>query len=404
MSISSLEPTLVSDAELLNEARRVFTLGGKLGRHLHANTLRAVAELLYTVNCYYSNLIEGHDTHPISIERAMNASYERDPIKRDLQIEAIAHIEVQKLIEHESLTYPGRNICDKEFLCWIHKEFYKRMPAALRRVRNPETGQVRSVVPGSLRSFPVRVGIHIPPDSDELPALLNRCAEVYNPALHTGSEGLLAAAAAHHRILWVHPFADGNGRVVRLLTDAYLARIGMESHGLWSVSRGLARRRDEYRSALQEADEPRRNNYDGRGNLSRRALVEFCRFFLAVCDDQISYMGGLLQVDALADRMAAYCKGREVGAIPDSNGKTDVSMTFRPEAALLLRQLIFRGSLERAEIGTVTNLKERTSRRLVSQLAEEGFILSDSHRAPIRLRFPAHAGTYLFPQLYAPQI
>ena len=47
------------------------------------------------MNCYYSNLIEGHDTHPIDIERALKNDYSQDAHKRDLQLEAKAHIAVQ---------------------------------------------------------------------------------------------------------------------------------------------------------------------------------------------------------------------------------------------------------------------------------------------------------------------
>jgi Fic family protein len=50
------------------------------------------------MNCYYSNLIEGHDTHPVDIERALKNDYSQDRRKRDLQLEAKAHIAVQRWI------------------------------------------------------------------------------------------------------------------------------------------------------------------------------------------------------------------------------------------------------------------------------------------------------------------
>ncbi len=43
------------------------------------------------MNCYYSNLIEGHDTHPVDIERALRHDYSDDPRTRNLQLEAAAH-------------------------------------------------------------------------------------------------------------------------------------------------------------------------------------------------------------------------------------------------------------------------------------------------------------------------
>lgn len=52
----------------------------------------ALAALVRSMNCYYSNLIEGHNTHPIDIERALNDTFSEDPKKRDLQLEAKAHV------------------------------------------------------------------------------------------------------------------------------------------------------------------------------------------------------------------------------------------------------------------------------------------------------------------------
>jgi Fic family protein len=94
--------------------------------------------------------------------------------------------------------------------------------------------------------------------------------KVYNPLI----------AAAHHRLAWIHPFGDGNGRVVRLHSHALLIRHGLAGHGLWTLSRGLARQRQRYYAALEAADRGRRNDLDGRGNLSDAALADFCVFFL----------------------------------------------------------------------------------------------------------------------------
>ena len=80
---------------------------------------------------------------------------------------------------------------------------------------------------------------------------------------------LIKAACAHQRLAWVHPFVDGNGRAARLQTHCALLPI---SFGLWSANRGLARRRDEYYARLAVADEPRRGDLDGRGNLSEEGL------------------------------------------------------------------------------------------------------------------------------------
>jgi len=71
---------------------------------------------------------------------------------------------------------------------------------------------------------------------------------------------------------------------------------GIDAHGLWSVSRGLAgglKSRTEYKQMMDRADTPRQGDLDGRGNLSQKALIEFTDWFLRVCLDQVTFMSGL---------------------------------------------------------------------------------------------------------------
>jgi Fic family protein len=89
---------------------------------------------------------------------------------------------------------------------------------------------------------------------------------------------MIAMAAAHHRLNCIHPFPDGNGRVSRLMSHAMAHAAGIAAHGLWSVSRGLARglqHPTDYKSMMDHADSPREGDLDGRGNLSQRALEDF---------------------------------------------------------------------------------------------------------------------------------
>ena len=401
-----IEPLVPDDVSLSERATLLLKASSKLGGHTHPTTIRAVSELLRTVNCYYSNLIEGHDTHPVDIDRAMRGDYAGDPDARDLQIEARAHIDVERLIEDRLNAEPTINPCASAFVRWVHREFYERMPAELRIVRNPDATREEVVEPGELRAFDVRVGRHIAPSPDEIAAALSRYAEVYTPERYSAAEGFALAGAMHHRLLWIHPFGDGNGRVTRLVTNAWLRRVGVGSLGLWSTSRGLARRRDEYKSALAAADAPRWNDVDGRGNLSMRGLNAFCAYFLEVCADQISYMSTLLDVDGFADRMLAYGKAREARIFSDPNARASGSRgrprVWRSEATRLLYDLVYRGEVARGEIVGRTGLEPRTARRLVEALTLEGFMTSESRRAPLRLAIPSHAAAYLFPDLYAP--
>jgi Fic family protein len=118
-------------------------------------------------------------------------------------------------------------------------------------------------------------------------------------------DSIIAAATAHHRLLWIHPFTDGNGRVARLMSHAML-RDALETGGIWSIARGLARRESEYKEHLERCDELRHGDLDGRGNLSTACLADFAEFFLRVCLDQITFMASLVQPDRLRKRVVLW--------------------------------------------------------------------------------------------------
>ena len=123
----------------------------------------------------------------------------------------------------------------------------------------------------------MKVGAHIPISPGALPRFLERFETAYSGLGKT--DAILAAAGAHHRLLWIHPFLDGNGRVARLMSHAMLLET-LDTGGVWSIARGLARNVAAYKSGLAACDLPRRNDLDGRGSLSEEALAEFTRFFL----------------------------------------------------------------------------------------------------------------------------
>ena len=395
--IHQMTPLLPEETDELQDlALEVLQKSAALGNRQHPVTLGTLRELLRIINSYYSNLIEGHNTHPYDIVRAMQKEYDSEPAKRDLQMESVAHITVQKDMERKLREEPEVNMTGREFLCYLHREFYRQLPEAFRVVTNAETGKKSVVVPGELREESVKVGYHEPPAHDSLNAFLQRFAEFYAPEQHHGALKLVAAAAAHHRLMWVHPFLDGNGRVARLFTEAYFHRIPVHGFGLWSVSRGLARRNVDYKSALARADAPRRNDLDGRGNLSNEGLISFCRFFLDVCLDQVEYMGGLLRLEELVERIRRYVELRGSGMIPGPAGEKGL----RVETARMLQEVLVKGEAARGAVIAASGLKERTGRSLLCQLIAEGLLVSDTPKGNVRLGFPIHAAGWFFPDLY----
>ena len=276
-TIAAMEPLLPDDnKELEDLATDLVAKASGLATRLHPVLRASVGDLVRSMNCYYSNLIEGHNTLPVDIDRAMNNELATEPERRNLQLEARAHIDVQRMIDRGDGPSP---VMSEAFITWTHRNFCGRLPAEMLVVENPKSGRKITMAPGVLRSEHVRVGRHVAPDPVDLPAFIKRFAEGYTSPNLSRLRKIIGVAASHHRLAWIHPFLDGNGRVARLFSHALLRELNVGSE-LWSVSRGLARSVDNYKTMLQVADEPRRGDLDGRGNLTMAGLTQFCRYFL----------------------------------------------------------------------------------------------------------------------------
>jgi len=389
-----MEPLFPGENKTLADlAMKVYADAAELSGLVHPITRKEIARLLRHINSYYSNRIEGEHTAPADIEKAVKREYSKDEAKKRLQLLSVAHIDVQKRIDERFESGEDVSVCSADFLCWIHKEFYERVPDSFLNIYHPDREETISMVPGKLRKENVTVGNHLPPVWESLPEFLKRFEEVYASESVYGHKKLIAAAASHHRLTWVHPFLDGNGRVSRLFTYAFMRKSGIESHGLWTLSRGLARNSDEYKTMLATADSSRRGDYDGRGNLSEKALAEFSTFFFEIAADQIVFMKKLLLLDGLYKRIVSYVNRRADQTLPDEKA-------LRPEAKYVLTEVMMRGEIARGEVPRLIGLGERTATDLIKQLLDEELVHSESHRAPLRFHIPGKVVGYYFPDLY----
>jgi Fic family protein len=385
-----LEPCFVEEATdvLLDLLVDLPAAAARLTARLHPKTAENLADLVRVMNCYYSNVIEGHTTRPRDIERALADDLDTDAARRNLQLEAREHIRVQRLIDRAFVEGTLPEPASTDFICYLHREFYRDAPEALLRVEGAGHGFL--MIPGEVRSRPehdVAVGRHEPPSSTAVLQFMAYFECRYDFASLGPAMRLLALPAAHHRLNFIHPFPDGNGRVSRLMSHAMALNAGIGAHGLWSISRGLARgieSRTEYMNMMDHADMPRQGDLDGRGNLSLRALREFCQWFLEVCLDQVRFMEEMFDLNQLAERLKGYGERRG----------------WRAEAAVLLAEVLRRGEIPRGDAQSITKLKERTNRDLLAFLLAEGMLGSDSPKGPVSLRFPAKSLDVVFPRLF----
>ena len=389
-SPSSMEPLFPEkgEAPLGELAAELLKRSGALFGRLPDPTRDAIAEILRYTNCYYSNLIEGHATHPADIERAMRADFAAEPRQKDLQLEARAHVEVQQAMEQKLRNEPTLSPYAPEFLTWIHHAFYEKLPVEFRTVRNPETGAVHTVEPGECRRIEVKVGRHVAPAATNLPAFLQRFCRAYSAPELPVQRRMIALAAAHHRLAWIHPFLDGNGRVVRLFSHAVAIRLGIDGHGLWTISRGLARTKARYYELLQYADAPRQGALDGRGNLSEKSLHTFCTYFLEQMLDQMQFMHDRIRPGQLEKQAALYVKTRDL-----FGRHNDIALR-------LIREAITQGEFARGEAALITGKAVSTAREILAKVLASGLLTSPSERGPVRFGLPMESLDTLLPGLF----
>jgi hypothetical protein len=131
----------------------------------------------------------------------------------------------------------------------------------------------------------------------------------------------------------------------------------LDTGGIWSVARGLARNLATYRGHL-------------------------------MAFDQVRFMEELVEPNRLRDRIRRWAEeGTRAGALPSRTGA-------------LLETLLFRGELPRGEVGTVLGVVDRHARRIVSALIDQGVLASASARGSLTLTFPAALASRWMPGLF----
>jgi Fic family protein len=380
------------DQELLVLCEKVCIESASLKGSHNQQVINTIKELLRITNSYYSNMIESEGTHPIDIEKAMKRDFYEDDRKKRLQLLSLAHIETQRFIESYIQKNQSTNIYTKDFIKRIHQKFYtmESMDSFLEIKYNDKTFKM---MPGEFRKQDVHVGKHIAPKHNTIEAMFNSFTNQYKDIYNSSTKAtkLLYALSSHHRLLWIHPFLDGNGRISRLFLDAAFLNIDLDGYGLWNLSRGLARDTQNYKENLSFADMNRQDMTDGRGVLSLRGLKYYLKFMLETALDQISFMSNNLQLNKLGDRIDKFVMLSEQNMI-------DIA-PLPKYSSMLFKELLIQGEIQRGKVKNIIGKKDRTASTLIKTLLEMDYLESDSPKGAIRLKFNTRFASYVFPEL-----
>ncbi|WP_426077995.1 Fic family protein [Janthinobacterium sp. PSPC3-1] len=111
--------------------------------------------------------------------------------------------------------------------------------------------------PGAYREGSVRIAMsaHLPPEAVAVPQYMKELTDFINHA-SAPKYDLMKVALTHHRFGWIHPFSNGNGRVVRLLTYALLIKYGfnVKDGRILNPTAVFCNNRERYYQMLGAAD------------------------------------------------------------------------------------------------------------------------------------------------------
>ena len=388
-SIGLMEPLLIGESSrhrtaLTDLALELAQKSAGFRRSLPESLLASLADLVRAMNCYYSNLIEGHDTHPIDIERALKGDYSNDAKKRDLQLEAKAHIAVQQWIDQGALK--GRAVA-ADAIREIHRRFCEALPEDLLWVEDPATKERIKVIPGELRHRDVAVGTACPGRARRaIPRFLQRFEEGLRQPRQNRHHPLDRRRASPSRLDSPVPRRQRPRRAADVARDAargprYRRRSGRSRAALPAMSMPI-------NATSPPATCHGATISTAAGNLSEENLAEFTRFFLTTCIDQVTFMEGLMQPEQLRTRILLWAEEEiRLNKLP-------------PKSGAVLEAVLYRGELPRGDAAAIVGTGDRQARRVVSALIERGVLTSESTRAPLRLAFPAALASRWMPGLF----
>lgn len=168
--------------------------------------------------------------------------------------------------------------------------------------------------PGRYRDGNVQIAgaNHLPPDVSAVPGYMQELVEFISRA-DAHKYDLLKMALVHHRFCWIHPFGNGNGRVVRLLSYAMMIKYGFNVQTGGRVLNPTAvfcSDRDAYYEKLSAADT---GVDDG--------LEAWCLYVLSGIRDELQKVDRLTQYDYLRDEILkpalAHSKSRKLVTVQE---------------------------------------------------------------------------------------
>ncbi len=246
----------------------------------HRELFSQLNHVFHTLESIASARIEGNNTTIAEyIETKIEEGYKKPPnVKEILNLEKTMSY-IEDVIDQIQI--------DGKFLAGIHKRIVDGLPP-------PPRGE-GDHFPGRFRQEEISIAhsAHQPPPPYDVSKYMEELFRfIYKP--DPSKYDLLKTAIAHHRFLWIHPFANGNGRVVRMLTYAMLIKQGFREDidRIINPNAVFCSDRKRYYDQLAKAD--RGNDMD---------ILGWCIYVMQGLKDEINKIDRLANVSYLKTKI-----------------------------------------------------------------------------------------------------
>jgi hypothetical protein len=201
---------------------------------------------------------------------------------------------------------------------------------------------------------------------------------------------IVAVLCQHYQLLHRRTPRDGIGTFTRTLTFEHFAQLGLQPH-LWSLSRGLGRRLDEYQSATGMNDPMQTDGLEGAQQLIDVGQLAFIDFMLDVCHEEVDYMIAALNRRRLRESITHA--HRTSSHLRESG--------IRREMMPALLALLIQGALPRSEFVTFTGLPSEAANDQLKLLIHLGVVVSPpSNPQRLEVGLPAWFAQDLLPDFH----
>lgn len=309
---------------------------GILSSPVSNSLVEQMASVVDAMNSFYSNAIEGVHTKITDVDAVLKKHK-----KSEHQALSMAHVAISK--GFSSITY--EDVFSPAFIKQIHADFFDRLSDEYRTVKYPD-GYQKLIQGGEFRANNVSVGDHQAVSYTKVDSLMNEFHQQYSSDERNLGK-FLNALSSHHRLVWIHPFSDGNGRTARLHTQASMMQADVGKSRLWSISRGLAFQLPEYYQSLGDAD-----------SLTESSLYRFVEFLGETCKDQCQFMAKKLDTRLMKDAYLNLAKSLDM-----PKGMENV-----------VDMLLVVGDLERSSLANYLGKSDRTARDFVKKMSSVGLL------------------------------